>query len=70
MLKKIPLWLFTLIIIILLMCSIIYGSIIVQHYEYGSRYPKLERLVINISKYPIDLRQKLLFDGGLSGKSK
>ena len=67
---KIPLWLLILLLIISISLSIIYGSIIIQHYEYGSRYPKLEKIIINISKYPIELRQKLFFDGGLPDISK
>ena len=67
---KIPLWLLILILIFLIMFSVIYGSLIVQHYEYGARYPRLEKVIIKISKYPIEIRQKLLFGGGLPGNSK
>ena len=67
---KIPLWLLILILIFLIIFSVIYGSLIVQHYEYGERYPRLEKVIIKISKYPIEIRQKLLFGGGLPGNSK
>ncbi len=67
---KIPLWLLILILIFLIIFSVIYGSLIVQHYEYGARYPRLEKVIIKISKYPIEIRQKLLFGGGLPGNSK
>tara|TARA_Y100000768_G_C23466796_1_gene446241 strand:+ start:123 stop:332 length:210 start_codon:yes stop_codon:yes gene_type:complete len=67
---KIPLWLLTLILIFLIIFSVIYGSLIVQHYEYGTRYPRLEKVIIKISKYPIEIRQKLLFGGGLPDNSK
>ena len=70
MINKIPLWLFLILIILFLSFSIIYGSVIVQHYEYGARYPRLEKVIIKISKYPIEIRQKLLFGGGLPGNSK
>ena len=67
---KIPLWLLILILIFLIIFSVIYGSLIVQHYEYGTRYPRLEKVIIKISKYPIEIRQKLLFGGGLPNNSK
>ena len=67
---KIPLWLLILILIFLIIFSVIYGSLIVQHYEYGARYPRLEKVIIKISKYPIEIRQKLLFGGGLPDNSK
>ncbi len=70
MFKKIPLWFFLLLIIIFLTFSIIYGSIIVQHYEYGARFQKIEKIVIKISKFPIEFRQNILFKGGLGTASK
>ena len=68
MINKLPIWLFLILIIIFLSFSIIYGSIIVQHYEYGSRFPKIEKVIIKISKLPIEIRQKMLFGDGLSNK--
>ena len=70
MFKKIPLWFFLLLIIIFLTFSIIYGSIIVKHYEYGARFQKIEKIVIKISKFPIEFRQNILFKGGLGTASK
>jgi hypothetical protein len=68
MINKLPIWLFLILIIIFLSFSIIYGSIIVQHYEYGSRFPKIEKVIIKISKFPIEIRQKMLFGDGLNNK--
>lgn len=70
MINKIPLWLFLILIILFLSFSIIYGSVIVQHYEYGSRFPKVEKTIIKISKFTIEIRQKLLFGSGLPSSSK
>jgi|TARA_B100000767_G_C19626405_1_gene476329 hypothetical protein len=70
MFKKIPLWLFLLLIIIFLTFSILYGSIIVQHYEYGARFQKIEKIIIKISKFPIEFRQIILFKGGIGTASK
>ena len=70
MFKKIPLWLFFLLIIIFLSLTVVYGSIIVQQYEYGSRFQKIEKIVIKISKFPIEFRQKLFFGDGLGAASK
>ncbi len=70
MFKKIPLWLLILLLILSLSFSVIYASIIVQHYEYGERFPKLEKIIIEISKFPIEFRQNILFGGGLGSASK
>ena len=61
MLNKIPLWLFLILKIIFLCFSIIYGSVIVHYYEYGSRFPKIEKVIIKVSKFPIEIRKKKLF---------
>ena len=68
MIKRVPIWLFLILVIIFLSFSIIYGSIIVQHYDYGSRFPKVEKVIIHISKFPIEIRQKMRFGDGLGAK--
>ncbi len=70
MFKKVPVWLFLFLILISLNCSILFGSLIVQHYEHGSRFSRLEKVAIYISKIPIEFKQIFLFGDGLGAASK
>ena len=64
MLKTLPVWLFLLTTLFFLICSVYYGSLIVNYYEHNS-YKNNSKLAVSISKIPIELNQKIFFRGGL-----
>ena len=64
MFKTIPVWLFLLITLFFLLCSVYYGSLVVRYYELNSDRNN-SKIVVAISKIPIGLNQFFFFRGGL-----
>ena len=54
MYKKISTWIVFLVLLMILIFTILFGSILVHYYEYGPRFPKLQKILINIASVPIN----------------
>ena len=64
MYKKISTWIVFLVLFMILIFTILFGSILVHYYEYGPRFPKLQKILINIASVPINFENiiKVFFE--------
>tara|TARA_B110000967_G_C18321196_1_gene287611 strand:+ start:203 stop:409 length:207 start_codon:yes stop_codon:yes gene_type:complete len=64
MFKTLPVWLFLLITLFFLLCSVYYASLVVRYYELNSDTNN-SKIAVAISKIPIELNHNIFFRGGL-----
>ena len=65
MYKKISIWLVSLVLILILIFTILFGSLLVHYYEYGARFPKIQKIAISIASVPINFEKIIRFGNRL-----
>lgn len=64
--KKISIWYLIASAISILFFTILFGSFLVHYYEYGPRYPKLQKTAIFVASIPINLEKLLRYGTSLT----
>ena len=70
MYKKISIWLVFLILLLILIFTILFGSLLVHYYEYGARFPKIQKIAISIASVPINFEKIIRFGNRLEPLKK
>jgi len=65
MFKKISVWVAVFLISSILLGTILFGSLIIHYYEYGPRFPRLQKIAISIASIPINFEKILRFGNKL-----
>ena len=65
MFKKISVWVAVFLISLILLGTILFGSLIIHYYEYGPRFPRLQKIAISIASIPINFEKILRFGNKL-----
>ena len=63
MFKKIEIWIVLLIIIFLIFCSILFGSLLSHHYKNGKRFPFLQNIAVFIAEIPKNAKNLKFING-------
>ena len=70
MYKKISIWLVFLVLLLILIFTILFGSLLVHYYEYGARFPKIQKIAISIASVPINFEKIIRFGNRLEPLKK
>ena len=70
MYKKISIWLVSLVLLLILIFTILFGSLLVHYYEYGARFPKIQKIAISIASVPINFEKIIRFGNRLEPLKK
>jgi hypothetical protein len=70
MYKKISIWLVFLVLLMILIFTILFGSLLVHYYEYGARLPKIQKIAISIASVPINFEKILRYGNKLEPLKK
>lgn len=62
MFKKVELWVVLLVCIVFFISAIMYGSLLVYHYNDGKRFEKLQKVAVFLAKIPINLKSVISKD--------
>ena len=65
MFKKISVWVAVFLISLILLGTILFGSLLVHYYEYGPRFPRLQKIAISIASIPINFENIIRYGIGL-----
>ena len=65
MYKEIPTWIAAILILLIFFGTILFGSFLVHYYEYGPRFPRLQKIAISIASVPINFEKILRFGNKL-----
>lgn len=70
MYKKISIWIVFLVLLMILFFTILFGSLLVHYYEYGARFPKIQKIAISIASVPINFEKILRYGNRLEPLKK
>ena len=65
MYKEIPTWIAAILILLIFFGTILFGSFLVHYYEYGPRFPRLQKIAISLASVPINFEKILRFGNKL-----
>tara|TARA_Y100001935_G_C17303960_1_gene511050 strand:+ start:77 stop:1462 length:1386 start_codon:yes stop_codon:yes gene_type:complete len=70
MYKKISIWLVIFVLLIIIIFTILFGSLLVHYYEYGARFPKIQKIAVSIASVPINFEKIIRFGNRLEPLKK
>ena len=65
MYKEISTWILVLVLVVIFISTVLFGTLLVHYYEYGVRYPKTQKIAISISSIPINFEKILRYGNTL-----